>query len=183
MRYFAATAVALIFALSLASLASADQGEPSLSSRLDTQDSRIAALDAELGGLNHAPDWHGEFTYRMEFDHQSGSPVSDTFRQLACFKLGFTQQLSEQVSVGFRLATTSTAGFGTDPFQRFGSGAGPFDTARIGLDEAYVKYTPKWGGYYSTGTGAAPQTHPKVEMLAGRFHCPVEDPLLALDAK
>lgn len=153
-----------------------------LSADLDTHDRRIAALDDKLCGRKDAGEWHGEFDYRMVFDHRQGGPVSDNFRQGACLRLGYTEQLSDQVALCVELETVG-GGFGTDPYRHFGAGAGPFGASRIGLDQAYVKYSPKWGGYYGTGQGPAREAHPRVEITAGELGCTVTDPLLEASAK
>lgn len=127
-------------------------------------DARLDSLDARVDRMQSAPDWKGEFAYRWQLDQRSGEPGH--LRQLVCFNLGYTQQLSSELSVGFRLSTVTDAGFGTNPFAPLGATASPLGTARIGLDEAYVKYSPKWGGTYAESNG---QRSPKVELLAGEL--------------
>jgi hypothetical protein len=162
----------------------AEQGQAlqGLGADLDTHDRRIAALDDKLCGLKDAGQWHGEFDYRMVFDHRRGGPVDDGFRQGACLRLGYTEQLSSQVTLCVQLESVG-GNFGADPFRYFGAGTGPFGKSRIGLDQAYVKYAPKWGGYYATGQGPARETHPKVEIMAGELGCAVHDAGLETEAK
>jgi hypothetical protein len=128
---------------------------------------RLQSLEARIAGMTAQPDWKGEFAYRWEVQRGAGLDGVTRFNQLACLRLGYTHQVSDEVLVGFRLVAGGS-GLGNDPYLRFGSTAA--NMPQLGLDEAYVKYTPQWGGTYKTALG---HEAPKVELTAGRL--PHED--------
>jgi len=143
-----------------------------MSGKVDAQDSKISALETKVNGFKSGPDWKGSFRYRWRFDNQDSVT---RFRQQIAFKLGYSKQINDEVQIGFRLATATGGGFGISPHQTLGGTAGPFDTANIFLDQAYMKYTPNWFGYY-TQAGCDAKCSPKLELWAGIIPNPLYDP-------
>jgi hypothetical protein len=103
---------------------------------------KIAGLEDKVSGLKPGPEWKGSFRYRWQFDEQGDN---ERFRQRIQFILGYNKQVNDAVMVGFRFKTETglTANDGN-----FTLGSKDGRTADIFLDQAYVKYSPSWFGFY-----------------------------------
>ena len=104
---------------------------------------KIAGLEEKVAGLKPGPEWKGVFRYRWQIDQ---SDNNDRFRQRVGFILGYNKQVNDAVMVGFRFRTET----GNDARQGTTvlGGNGDGTTADIFLDQAYVKYSPSWFGFY-----------------------------------
>jgi hypothetical protein len=143
-----------------------------INSKVEEQGSKISALEKKVNDFKAGPDWKGTFRYRWRFDTQTGVT---RFRQQIAFRLGYAKQINDEVQIGFRLGTQTGAGFGISPHTTLGGTAGPFDTANIFLDQAYLHYTPNWFGYY-TQAGCDSKCSPKLDLWAGIIPNPLYDP-------
>lgn len=144
-----------------------------LESRVNSQDSKLSDLEAKVKGFKSGPEWKGSFRYRWQIEERDDNGASDRFRQRISFKLGYTQKVADAISVGFQLATETgnTNGNSTN----FTLGSQQYAPADIFLDRAYVKYSPKWFGYY-TEEGCEGDCSPKLDLWAGIIPNPLHDP-------
>ncbi|HES58189.1 MAG TPA: hypothetical protein ENO21_02035, partial [Firmicutes bacterium] len=103
---------------------------------------RIAELEGKMAGMHAGPKWKGSFRYRWE-NYDQGD--IERFRQRIAFKIGYSKMLNEATEFSFRFATNT----GNDPTSANHTLSDQFRTADIWLDQAYIKYSPSWFGYYS----------------------------------
>lgn len=144
-----------------------------LESRVNSQDSKISDLEAKVKGFKAGPDWKGSFRYRWQFEQRDDNGANDRFRQRISFKLGYTQKVADAISVGFQLATETGNTNGTS--SNFTLGSQQYAPASIFVDRAFVKYSPKWFGYY-TEAGCDGKCSPKLDLWAGIIPNPMHDP-------
>ena len=109
---------------------------------------RVAALEDKVLGLKPGPAWWGVFAYRFNFDEQAagvGGAERNNLSHRILFILGYSKQINDAVSVNFRFKTGSNQ-IGRVPSVDLGNDG---RTHSFALDQAYVKYSPSWFGYYS----------------------------------
>jgi len=133
-----------------------------LEGRVDDNASKIGSLENMLKGFKTGPDWHGTFRYRMQFDDYADF---ERFRQRIQFHLGYSKQINDAVKVGFRLGT----GTGIDPINSNHTLGyyGDWSSPDIYLDQAWVKYSPSWFGYYTDKD--CNECTPRIDIYAGIF--------------
>ncbi|MDR1998298.1 MAG: putative porin, partial [Candidatus Margulisbacteria bacterium] len=116
-----------------------------------------------------APGWfvntdvNQDFRYRLQED-KSDNYVNNAprYRERLRYRLGLTARVSDEFTVGTRLATgdLESTKSRTDTF----GNSNAFGAAAINLDQAYVSYSPKWipgaagvfkltGGKFGLSTG------------------------------
>lgn len=145
---------------------------------------RIGDLESKVAGLMPGPNWKGEFRYRWQFEERDVVPDSQRFRQRIRFRLGYATQINDAVMFAFRLQT-ETGNDATSSNWTLGNNG---TTADIFLDQAYVKYTPSWFGFYTQcdhpvdcngcetcGCPTCTDCNPKLEIYAGIFPNIFED--------
>ena len=89
--------------------------------------------------------WSGDIRLREEYRNRTGDGT-DTNRQRIRFRYGFDAKVADDLKVGARLATGSTA----DPISTNQSFNSSFNHKTIVLDRAYVQYTPELAGLTQT---------------------------------
>lgn len=112
----------------------------------DTKAARHKELAQEIVP-DSARNWHwkGDLRLREEFRNRTGSG-QDLHRQRLRFRYGFEGRVTDQLKVGARLATGSTA----DPVSTNQSFNTAFNHKNFLLDQAYVSYHPEVPGLTAT---------------------------------
>ena len=131
-----------------------------LEGRVEDNASKISSLESAVKGIKPGPSWKADLRYRWQFD-DDGDGGHQNFRQRIRFRIGYSKQINDAVKVGFRLSTSSSADSGNATLSK--------EYAKYGIyvDQAYVKYSPAWFGYY-TDADCKPCT-PKLDIYAGVF--------------
>jgi hypothetical protein len=143
---------------------------------------KIAGLEDKVANLKPGPEWKGSLRYRWQFDEVG---EGERFRQRLQFVLGYNKQVNDAVMVGFRFKTQT----GNNPISgNFDLGSNDGGTADIFLDQAYVKYSPSWFGFYTdcgddcemcSDCDECPECEsciPKLDIYAGIFPNITHDP-------
>ena len=143
--------------------------------------SQIADLESRMDGFRPGPNWNGEFVYRWESICQQtrvSQPDSRRFRQRIRFRIGYSKQINEAVQMNFRLQTMT----GNDETDSFHTLSDRFNSADIFLDQAYIRYSPAWFGFYTrcedpvdcsgcetSGCPSCTDCTPRLDVYAGIF--------------
>jgi hypothetical protein len=141
---------------------------------------RFDALEARIDSIaGRSDDWSGSLRYRWEARRQAGAFGDTGFRQGIELRLGGEHRLNDELALGFRLSAFNAQGWGGNVFGlpqdtgafEFGGlsvretrSMGGRATQGLGLDRAYVRYTPGWAGDYETADG---EDAPRLEVTAG----------------